>query len=86
MWIDKKTLEWNPWDTDLFGKKRPSHIIGIRKMNEYHLQSTSQKRRSQGSQQGGGNIKFTQVSYKDPDMQMLATQNRGTTEAYDYNA
>jgi hypothetical protein len=86
MWIDKKSLEWNPWDTDPWGKKRPSHLAGIRKMNEYHLQKIRERNERQSQQSGKqGNMQFVKVQYRDPDMQQLATQNKGTTSSYDYS-
>lgn len=86
MWIDKTTLDWNPWDTDPFGKKRPCHIEGLRQMNKYHLQKRQEKQQQQQSSAGGGGkMNFVKIAYKDPDMQQLATQNKGTTDAYNYS-
>ena len=95
MWIDKISLQWNPWDTDKYQKKRWCHIRGMQKMNEYHAMKQKMEieriekdqKRSHGRKGGKGSFseEFQKVSYADRDMNLLATENRGTTNAYSYS-
>ena len=97
MWIDKQTLHWNPWDTDRRQKKRWCHIRGMQKMNEYYIlkQKNESDKIDYENKRGGskglsgksGNVtrEFHKVSYADKDMNRLATENKGTTKAYDYS-
>jgi hypothetical protein len=101
MWIDKISLQWNPWDTDKYQKKRWCHIRGMQKMNEYHAMKQKMDiekiekerlrgggakgvRRSSGSSPSAVSD-FNKVNYIDQDMQRLATEGKGTTNAYSYS-
>ena len=97
MWIDKKTLKWNPWDTDKWGKKRPCHIKGMQKMNEYSIQKENQDHEKQqqkrgiknqlskvSSGKGSYSSEYAKLNYKDPDMQRLVQEGKGTTSSYSY--
>lgn len=96
MWINKKSLDWNPWDTDVWGKKRPCHIKGMQKMNEYHLQKQKQDHdKSQEEQKRQSRINksrssksnssdFAKMNYLDEDMKRLVTEGKGTTSSHSY--
>lgn len=99
MWIDKQTLKWNPWTTDKYEKKRPCHIQGLRKMNEFDImkkqQDIDKQKQRQGNQQqlsklGKGGVSYSQeyakLKYRDPDMRRLAEEGKGTTNSYDYQS
>jgi len=52
MYINKKQLQWNPWDTDIDEVKRPCHIRGMQKMDEYERIRTRQQAEKHKAQQG----------------------------------
>ena len=90
-------MEWNPWDTDKWDKKRPCHIRGMQKMNEFYIQKQNQdhddrknknKMKSQmnklSSGKGSYSSEFAKINYRDPDLKKLAEEGKGTTSSYDY--
>lgn len=58
----------------------------IKQKKEHDRLDKEQKKGSKGGAGGAGKFsEFHKVSYKDKDMQKLATENKGTTSAYSYS-